>query len=157
MAGIGRLFKGEAELVSWLPALVKTTEENTDLALWMAGMQIKEVARLMASRETGAMMNSIALVSKRKSQYMGAVIMAERFRPGVAVQRSPTPQGSDVYIVPVVGYAGHQEFGTMYHRPQAFLIPALHAVGPTVLGEAFGTEVFGKYKQKPPITKRWTF
>lgn len=157
MAGIGKLFRTEIELKHWLKALVDTTNENTPDALWMAAMQIKEVARLMAPRETGALMNSIAVVSASKSTYASAVMTARRMRPGVAVQGSPTAQTNEVYIVPVVGYAGHQEFGTMYHGAQSFLIPALRAVGPKVLGEGFKTEVFGKYRQKPPIVKRWTF
>ena len=157
MAGIGKLFRTEVELTHWLDALVDTVNENSDDALWMAGMQIKEVARLMAPRDTGAMMNSIAIVSAKKSTYSSAVITARRMRPGVAVQGSPTAQTKEVYIVPVVGYAGHQEFGTSRNSAQPFLIPALRAVGPKVLGESFGVEVFGKYKRRPPIVKRWTF
>jgi HK97 gp10 family phage protein len=157
MAGIGRLFRVEIELKHWLTALINTTNENASDALWMAGMQIKEVARLMAPRETGAMMNSIALVSAKKSTYNSAVLTARRMRPGAEVQGSPLAGKNEVYIVPVVGYAGHQEFGTSRNRAQPFLIPALRAVGPKVLSKAFGVEVFGRYKQKPPIIERWTF
>ena len=157
MAGIGRLFRTEVELTHWLDALIDTTNENTEDALWIAGMQIKEVARLMAPRETGAMMNSIAIVSRRKSTYSSAVITARRMRPGVSVQPSPVAGKNEVYIIPVVGYAGHQEFGTMYHGAQPFLIPVVSSVGKKVLPEAFGAEVFGVYKKKQPIIKRWVF
>lgn len=157
MAGIGRVFKVKAELKHWVDSLRRVGEENTIDALWMAGMQIKEVARLMAPRETGALMNSIALVAQHKSTYGAAVMQAMRMRPGVAVQSSPSAGKNEVYIVPVVGYAGHQEFGTVFHGAQPFLIPALRTVGPKVLGKGFQTEVFGKYKRYPPIVKRWTF
>jgi HK97 gp10 family phage protein len=157
MAGVGRFFRAEIQLEHWLNALEKTTQDNAVEALWEAGMQIKEVARLMAPRETGALMNSIALVSQRKTTYGSAVMTAMRHRPGVAVQNSPSPGKDEVYIVPVVGYAGHQEFGTMYNKRQPFLTPAVHAVGARVLPKAFGAEIFGKYKQRPPIIKRWTF
>ena len=157
MAGVGRMFKTQVSLKSWLPALQQQTKDNAIVALWNAGMQIKEVARLMAPRETGAMMNSIALVARHKSQYGGAVMAAGRFRPGVAVQTAPIPMKDEVYIVPVVGYAGHVEYGTMFSRQQAFLTPAVRAVGKRVLPKEFGAEIFGKYKSRPPLIKRWVF
>ncbi len=156
MAGIGRMFKTEVSLKSWLPALEKQTKDKAIVALWNAGMQIKEVARLMAARETGAMMNSIALVAAHKSQYSGAVMQAMRHRPGVAVQPSPRVGKNEVFIVPVVGYAGHQEFGA-FNKAQPFLTPAVHAVGKRVLPKEFGAEIFGKYKSRPPLVKRWVF
>ena len=157
MAGAGRFFRTEISLKSWLPALEQQTKDNAIVALWNAGMQIKEVARLMAPRETGAMMNSIALVARHKSQYSGATMMAMRHRPGVAVQPSPVAGKDEVYIVPVVGYAGHVEFGTSTTPQQAFLTPAVHAVGKRVLPKEFGAEIFGKYKSRPPKIKRWIF
>ena len=153
----GTIFRGEIMLKHWFHALEQTTKENTIEILLDAAEQIRDLAMLLAPSETGALRNSIAIVSQRRSDYAAMVLNARRFRPGVAVQPSPRAGKDEVYIVPVVGYAAHQEFGTIHHGAQPFLIPAVLTVGAKVLPQGFRAHIFGRYKSKPPIIKTWRF
>ena len=153
----GRIFKGEVMLKHWFNALERTTKENTIDVLLDAAEQIRDLAMLIAPSETGALRNSIAVVSQKRSDYSLKVQNARRFRPGVKVQPSPKAGKNEVYIVPVVGYAAHQEFGTIHHGAQPFLTPAVLTVGSKVLPRGFRTHIFGRYKSKPPIIKTWRF
>lgn len=153
----GTIFKGEIMLKHWFRALEQTTKERTIDVLLDAAEQIRDLTMLLAPRETGALRNSIAIVSQKKSNFSLMVLNARRFRPGVEVQPSPRAGKDEVYIVPVVGYAAHQEFGTINNGAQPFLIPAVLTVGAKVLPRGFRAQIFGRYKRKPPIIKRWRF
>ena len=152
-----QLFRTEVTIKHWFTALEQTAEENTIDILIDAAEQIRNLAQLIAPRDTGALRSSIAIVSTKSSDYSSMVANARRFRPGVSVQSKPMAGKNEVYVIPVVGYAGHQEFGTRDHGSQPFMIPALRTVGMKVLPKGFAAEVFGKYKQKPPIIIRMWF
>ncbi len=148
--------KVEVALKHWFKALERTTEENAIYVLIMAAKKIVAIAETIAPVETGALSRSIAIVSKKEDTWSRAVILARKLRPDVSIQRKPVARKNEVWIVPVVGYAGHQEFGTIYHGAQAFLFPTVNLIAQKVLPEGFGAEIFGKYKRKPPIIMRWS-
>ncbi len=152
-----QLFRTQVTNKHRFTALEQTAETNTIDILIDAANQIRHLATLIAPRDTGALRSSIAVVSTKGSDYSNMVANARRFRPGVSVLGRPSAGKNEVYVLPVVGYAGHQEFGTRNHGAQPFLIPALRTVGMKVLPQGFAAGVFGQYKQKPPIYIRMWF
>lgn len=140
--------------VSWIEALVELAEHEPKNILAAAAVQIRELASALAPIETGALKNSIALVWEGGDDFGARMRIALTYRPDIrGFQKPPPIEKNTVYLVPVVGYAGHQEFGTIHHPAQSFLFPAVTTIAPRAIPKGFKVEIFGKYKKKPPIRR----
>jgi len=149
--------KAEVIIKHWYKALAKTTRTNSIDVLLDAADKIRGLAEALAPMDTGALKRSIAIVSQKRSDYSRKVAIARRLRPRASIQPKPLVGKDEVFIIPVVGYAGFQEYGTKFHGAQPFLIPAVRTVGMKVLPRGFGAQVFGQYKKYPPIVNTMIF
>lgn len=148
-------FGAKIRIEHWFDALEETTSTNTLDVLLDTAEKIKNLAYALAPRDTWALASSIAIISERGSTYTESRRRAMILNPeNTKFQDAPLDvRGDQVVILPVVGYAGHQEFGTVFHAAQPFLIPASQAVGTRYLPQGFMIHIFGQYKNKPPITR----
>ena len=126
---------GRITVTHWFNPMRDIVEEHSLDFLHNLADDIRDEASDQAPVETGALANSIAVVSSIRTDYAAAVNKARSLRPthgdwgpALGVQPEPSPARDEVHIVPVVGYAGFVEFGTRKTPANPFLERALDII-----------------------------
>jgi len=126
---------GRITVTHWFNPMRDIVEKHSLDYLHNLADDIRDEASDQAPVETGALANSIAVVSSIRTDYAAAVNKARSLRPthgdwgpALGVQPEPSPARDEVHIVPVVGYAGFVEFGTRKTPANPFLERALDII-----------------------------
>lgn len=91
--------------------------------------QIEKRAKELSPHATGALRNSIYVVTQKQDGYSAAASAAKSANGGVTTSPHPTPTGNVIANVgPCVDYAEYQEFGTSKMAAHPYLTPAVEEI-----------------------------
>jgi HK97 gp10 family phage protein len=130
MAKSGMNIRIKAKLTEGFSNIIKEYSTNYATGKRRLGEDVRDRARQMAPIETGALRESISVITKEYSDFNDNVAIAKQLRPEAAgrIYSAPSTTVHDVIITAPMHYAPFQEFGTRYHGAQPYLIPAFEEV-----------------------------
>lgn len=154
--------KGKVEFTDRITPFAQSVERNgLNKALDRAAKAIRDDARDRAPEDTGALRASLTVTSKISSDFLSNMQEAFRLNPSEASHpgnaREIRVEDNEAAVYPIMHYGIHQEFGTIYHAPQSYLIPALHSVGPSVIPKEVKVDLMAQYRSRSPIRRTWKF
>lgn len=111
-----------------LTELMRKSPKKADRAVRRTAFAISTDAKIFAPVDTGALRNSIHVVTSMGSEAEMALDMANSLRPGSVGGMAPSLAGNELgraFIGVGVEYGIYVEFGTKNTGSQPFLIPAV--------------------------------